>query len=111
MPTLLSLDRFSIDRRLVRLVKALAIGVTASALALELCNLYLWLNGNSSPLQGFNILFAFGRFVLICHGIEGAIAATLAPSKRQPRVWSGLYTFFVGTVGLLELLKPPEQQH
>ncbi|MGB3615967.1 MAG: hypothetical protein WBA10_19390 [Elainellaceae cyanobacterium] len=74
-----------------------------------MCNLYVWFS-HGSPLPGFNTLFAFERFVLICHGVEGAIAASFASSRHQSPIKYGVYTFFVGTVGLLELFKSPELQ-
>lgn len=37
------------------------------------------------------------------HFIEGIIAAYKAPLKNKIPINYGIYTFFVGTVGLLEL--------
>lgn len=45
------------------------------------------------------------RFAVIIHFFEGVIAAIYAPSKNKPPLQYGVYTFFVGTVGLIELFK------
>jgi hypothetical protein len=45
-----------------------------------------------------------GQFALIAHAVEGVIAGAIAPSKEKPAVRYAVYTFFVGTVGLVELI-------
>jgi hypothetical protein len=50
-------------------------------------------------------LLWIGRFALVAHFLEGIIAFIYAPSRNQPAIASGIYTFFVGTVGLVELFK------
>ncbi|HEY9666326.1 MAG TPA: hypothetical protein V6C91_05945 [Coleofasciculaceae cyanobacterium] len=41
------------------------------------------------------------------HFVEGFIAAYKAPSRKKMPFQYGTYTFFVGTVGLLELFDEP----
>jgi len=47
------------------------------------------------------IIFGIERFALISHLLEAAIAAFSVKPKNQ--ISYETYTFFVGTVGLLEL--------
>jgi len=46
-----------------------------------------------------------GRFALVAHFLEGMVAFIYAPSRNQSAIASGIYTFFVGTVGLVELFE------
>jgi hypothetical protein len=87
---------------LTRLIKVLSIGLISSALGLELWNLY---TGELQALTsgGGRWLIYLERFALISHSIEGVVAAFCAPSRGQFPVSYGIYTFFVGTVGLIEL--------
>ncbi|MEO0534532.1 MAG: hypothetical protein AAF215_11790 [Cyanobacteria bacterium P01_A01_bin.123] len=79
-------------------IKVTSIGLVSATLAFELSNLAL-----SLPVQVPNLIIGFGRFVLISHALEGAIAAIYAPSRQQRSLPYSFYTFFVGTVGLMEL--------
>lgn len=77
--------------------------VITSALGLFGWNLFLHLQGASLP-PNLTSLFRLGSFILVAHGVEGAIAAFKAAACNQkPLVW-GVYTFFVGFVGLQELV-------
>ena len=102
MPSLLNLDS-----NFTSLIKILSIGLISSALGLELWNLHA---GELQMLssQGFKWMVYLERFALISHGLEGVIAAIYGPSKGQPPLRYGIYTFFVGTVGLVELFKAQE---
>ena len=79
-------------------IKVTSIVLISAALTLELGNLAL---GIATPIP--SLVINFGRFALIAHGLEAAIAVIYAPSRQQQSLTYGLYTFFVGTVGLLEL--------
>ena len=61
------------------------------------------------------VIFWFTRFSLIAHFIEGLIAFTYSPSREAAPLPYAIYTFFVGTVGLLELFNviqnPPELEN
>ena len=76
----------------------------SSALGLEIWNLFTGVL-QELPAQGFKWMVYLERFALISHGMEGGIATIIAPSKGQPAFRYGMYTFFVGTVGLVELFK------
>ncbi|MEB3230050.1 MAG: hypothetical protein VKJ64_03505 [Leptolyngbyaceae bacterium] len=81
----------------------------SAALGLELANLYHWLQ-TDSPIQGLTLVFTIERIVLISHGIEGAIAMGYASAKgRSPWRYS-LYTFFVGTIALIELFSQTQTE-
>ena len=82
------------------------------ALGLVGGKVYLQLQDKSLP-DGLNTLFWLASIALIAHGIQGAIAAIKANSSNLNPVTYGIYTFFVGTVGLLRLSeansKPSDQ--
>ena len=46
-----------------------------------------------------------GALGLVAHFLEGIVAFVYAPSRKQSAIASALYTFFVGTVGLVELFE------
>ncbi|HEY9634751.1 MAG TPA: hypothetical protein V6D14_15215 [Coleofasciculaceae cyanobacterium] len=48
-------------------------------------------------------IFWIERFAIFIHLVEGVIAASYAPSRKNMPIKYGIYTFFVGTVDLLEL--------
>ncbi len=54
---------------------------------------------------GFMSLLWVGRFIVIAHVLEGMGAALIASSQQKPPLRQGVYTFFVGTLGLIELLE------
>lgn len=83
-------------------IKIIATMVIVAALGLVGWNLYLHLQGESLPTN-LNSLFWLGSFVLSAHAIEGIIAATKATAKAKNPWQYGIYTFFVGFIGLQEL--------
>lgn len=87
---------------IVTSIKVISTLLIAGAIGLELWNIYAIYTHTQVP----NILrpvFWIERFAVISHLIEGIIAAYFAPSRNKIPVKYGVYTFFVGTVGLLEL--------
>ncbi len=86
-------------RKLIKLISTIIIVV---ALGLEGWNWYLHLQSKSLPTN-LNSLFWLGSIVLIAHAIEGIIAALKATSQAKNPWKYGIYTFFVGFVGLQEL--------
>ena len=98
MPTI-----FKLDKNFSSLIKVVSTVLITSALGLELWNLY-------SPVQGLTILFYIERFALISHGIEAAIASVYAAPRDQSPLKYSIYTFFVGTVALVELFQQPDTQ-
>jgi hypothetical protein len=89
---------------ITNLIKIASTLVITSALGLLGWNLWLHSQGESLP-PNLTSLFWLGSFVLVAHGVEGAIAASTAPSHQQNPLFYGVYTFFVGFVGLQELAK------
>ncbi|WP_347566160.1 hypothetical protein [Scytonema sp. UIC 10036] len=73
-----------------------------SAMGLELWNLYAQLTNSQVP-ETLTPVFWVERFAVTIHFVEGIIAAFYAPSRNKMPIQYGTYTFFVGTVGLLEL--------
>ena len=65
-------------------------------------NLYLRLQGESLP-SNLNSAFWLGSVILIAHGVEAIVAASKAGSQAKNPLNYGIYTFFVGFVGLKEL--------
>ena len=82
--------------------KIISIFVIVGALGLEFWNLYLHLHSKSLP-DNLNSLFWLGSVILISHVVEGLIAASKASSQDKDPLAYGIYTFFVGFVGLQEL--------
>lgn len=85
--------------RAIKIISTLAM---TGALSLEAANLYLHLQGQSLPAN-LNPLFWLGSVALIAHAFEGIIAATKARSHAKNPLSYGIYTFFVGFIGLQEL--------
>lgn len=83
-------------------IKCLSIILITSAIGLELWHLSAVLSlSQTQPL--LHPIFWVERFALVIHFIEGMIAMVFAPRKQQAPIPSGIYTFFVGTIGLVEL--------
>ncbi len=72
-----------------------------SAIGLEVWKIY---GGVIEPQMSILIpISLFGRFVLTIHCIEAAIACIYAPASQKPPIKYGIYTFFAGTIALVEL--------
>ncbi|MEM7758936.1 MAG: hypothetical protein AAF298_12540 [Cyanobacteria bacterium P01_A01_bin.40] len=84
-------------------IKIISTIIITGSLGLECWNFYLYSQGKSLP-DNLNSLFWVGSIILIAHLIEALIAATKASSYQRNPLSYGLYTFFVGFVGLQELL-------
>ena len=92
---------------LLTMIKIISTTLILGVLGLELRNLY----AVQSQMTPFDLPFPLlwiGRFALVAHFLEGMIAFIYAPSRNQPAIASGIYTFFVGTVGLVELFELQE---
>jgi hypothetical protein len=99
------------NKKFVTSIKVTSTILIASAIGLELGNIYpVFDNKISTQLQP---IFWLERFALISHLIEAAIAASYASSRNKTPISYAIYTFFVGTVALLELFdktKEPSSQ-
>ena len=85
-----------------RLIKTISIISITAALGLEIWNIYLHFNHEILPKK-LNPIFWLGTVALIAHGVEGFIAAFNASSRDRNPFNYGIYTFFVGYIGLQEL--------
>ena len=90
------------ESQISNLIKTVSIIAISAALTLEGSNLYLHLQNRSLP-NSLNPVLWLATVALVVHGIEGAIAAFKASSQGKNPFNYGIYTFFVGTIGLKEL--------
>ncbi|MFB2836456.1 hypothetical protein [Floridanema evergladense] len=91
-------------KKLGSLLKVISPVVTIAAIALELWNLEARLTTNQFKSSLMPILW-LGHLVIAVHLIEAVVAAIYAPTKQHQPIRYGIYTFFVGTVGLWELFE------
>ncbi|MCL1468510.1 hypothetical protein LAY41_29425 [Argonema galeatum A003/A1] len=89
---------------LFRLIKVISVVLIASAIGLEIANIYGLITNSGMP-SFLNPVFWIERFAVVIHLVEAIIAASYAGAIKQMPIKYGIYTFFVGTVGLLELLE------
>ena len=89
-------------QKLFSLIKIASTILITSALGLEIWQIYLQFTNISFPNPLDSVLW-LGSIALIVHLIEGLIAAFLANACHKNFLTYGIYTFFVGFVGLLEL--------
>ncbi|MEM8828931.1 MAG: hypothetical protein AAGE96_06180 [Cyanobacteria bacterium P01_G01_bin.19] len=87
-------------------IKITSIILITAALCLEIWNIYLHLN-QSMLADRLRPVLWLGSIALIAHGVEGIIAALNASSRHKNPFTYGIYTFFVGYVGLKELFEQP----
>ncbi|NJK58114.1 MAG: hypothetical protein HC939_20070 [Pleurocapsa sp. SU_5_0] len=85
-----------------KLIKIASILSMTCALGLLGWNLSLHLQGKSLP-PNLTFFFWLGIVALFAHGVEGLIAAAKARSYDKNPLRYGIYTFFVGFIGLQEL--------
>jgi len=88
--------------KLFPIIKIISIPLITSAMGLELWNMQTSITNNQLPTILTPALI-IAHFALSAHFIEAIIAAYYAPSRNQTSIKYAVYTFFVGTVGLLEL--------
>ncbi len=88
--------------KLFSLIKITSTILIICALGLEIWQIYLQLTGAYFPNKLYPVLW-LASIALIGHLVEGAIAAWPANACHKNFITYGIYTFFVGFVGLLEL--------
>lgn len=98
------MDSKDIKKKLFKIIKIISIILITSAIGLELWNVYSLLTNSNIP-SSLNPIFWIERLAIASHFVEGMIAAYKAPSKNKMPLKYGTYTFFVGTVALLELFE------
>ncbi|ACK65191.1 conserved hypothetical protein [Rippkaea orientalis PCC 8801] len=84
------------------LIKILSTILILGAIVWELLNLYFNLI-ELNNLHRFELIFWGERCAVFIHFIEGIIAGYWAFLSQKNPIKYGVYTFLVGTVGLLEL--------
>jgi hypothetical protein len=88
--------------KLFTAIKCLSIFLMTGAIGLELWNLNAVIT--QAPVPPFlGPIFWIERFAVGVHLIEAVVAAIYAPRQQKSPLPYGIYTFFVGTIGLLEL--------
>lgn len=87
-------------------IKTASTLLMSGAIALESYNLIDPFISPSLPI-GVTGLIILERMALSIHLLEAIAAICLAPSRQQNPLKTCIYTFFVGTVGLWELLATP----
>ena len=85
-----------------KLIKITSTILITSALGLELWNIYL-LSNNAVLPANIKPFFWIGTVALVAHAVEGIMAAVRVRDRHQNPITYGIYTFFVGFVGLKEL--------
>jgi|SRR6478672_6441527 len=88
-------------------IKILSTVLISSAVGLEIWNIQLFLTNQTIP-NSLNWILLIAHFALSAHFVEGIFAAFHAPTKNKNAIQYGTYTFFVGTVSLLELFAKNE---
>ncbi|MBN3906883.1 MAG: hypothetical protein HWQ35_10090 [Nostoc sp. NMS1] len=91
-----------IKRNIFTTVKLISTVLITSAIGLESWNIYALITNSNIP-SSLNPIFWIERFAMTCHFTLGIIAAFYAPSRKKMPMQYATYTFFVGTIGLLEL--------
>jgi hypothetical protein len=91
-----------IKQKLFIIIKIIAIPLITAGIGLEIWNIQTLTNNTQLP-NLLNPILILVHFALAAHLIEAIIAAIYAPAKNQPPLKYAIYTFFVGTVGLIEL--------
>ena len=97
------------QKKAFALIKVISTVLITSAIGLELWNVAVIITHNALP-NSLNLFFWIGRFAMAIHVIEGGIAAVYAPSRKKPPIQYGVYTFFVGSVGLIALFDQENEQ-
>lgn len=90
--------------KLFPLIKTLSMILITGALGLEVWHGLAALERFLFP-EALDLGLGLGRFALGSHLIEALIAGVYASKKQKLPLRYGVYTFFVGTVGLVELFR------
>jgi hypothetical protein len=93
-------------------IKVISILLISSGISLEIWNIYASINHQQLlfSINGINVFLWLARFALISHFLEAIIASIYASSKNRNPLKYGIYTFFVGTIGLLELFRQEDKK-
>jgi hypothetical protein len=94
---------------LFTIIKIISIPLITSGIGLELWNIQTLTTKSQIPAL-LNPVLLLAHIALSAHFLESIIAAYYAPSKNKMPLQYAVYTFFVGTVGLLELFNNHEEK-
>lgn len=95
-------DIKSSKQKLFTIIKFISIPLITAGIGLEIWNIETITTSHQLPTV-LNPVLILAHIALAAHFIEGIIAAFYAPAKNHNPIKYAVYTFFVGTVGLLEL--------
>jgi hypothetical protein len=99
---------YQTKKNIFNAIKVISISLISGAIGLELSNIYASFWDLSVPTI-LEPVFWLERFAVTMHLVEAIIAAAYAPSRQKKPIVYGTYTFFVGTVGLLELFDQEDE--
>ncbi|WP_414619341.1 hypothetical protein [Calothrix sp. CCY 0018] len=88
-------------------IKIISTVLMIGAILLELWNIYAIQNNLIIP-SSIKPIFWIERVAVAAHLVEAIIAAFNASSKDKIWYKYSVYTFFVGTIGLMELFREEE---
>jgi hypothetical protein len=91
-----------IKPKLFTIIKFISIPLITAGIGLEIWNIQTIISHNQLPII-LNPVLILAHIALSGHFVEGLIAAFYAPAQNHNPIKYAIYTFFVGTVGLLEL--------
>ncbi|NEQ53817.1 MAG: hypothetical protein F6K11_27420 [Leptolyngbya sp. SIO3F4] len=91
----------------LKVIKVLSCGLIAGALGLVVGKL----SGIIAAHAWLERVFWIGTVALLFHVLEGVTAAILAYRLKENPVKAGLYTFWTGFVGIVEILQRLENNH
>ncbi|MCM1985399.1 hypothetical protein [Lyngbya confervoides] len=93
----------SIPPRWRRWIKGVSPILMVVALGVDGAIAYRW-SQSLAIVPPWSVLGVLGTGALVAHGFEGIIAGSMARSRGQHPLRYGIYTFWMGTVALVELL-------
>jgi hypothetical protein len=93
-----------IKQKIFPLIKVTSIVLISGAIGLEVWHLSM-LSTSDETLDFLTPIYWIGRLGMAAHVIEAIIAVLYAASRGKDPLRYSLYTFFVGTVGLVELFE------
>ncbi|MBW4623246.1 MAG: hypothetical protein KME17_28295 [Cyanosarcina radialis HA8281-LM2] len=92
----------SLPPQLLSAIEIVSTILMAGAIALELGNFY-YQSTFDQRLDSLYPILAIARFAMACHLVEAVISTFYASKRHQTPIKYAIYTFFVGTVGLLKI--------
>lgn len=88
----------------IQIIKTLSVFMMIAALILQLVNINTILNHQQIP-SVMVVIIKVAKLALVIHLLEGILAFFYALAHRKNALILGIYTFFTGTITLLELFE------